>query len=85
VKPPPKQNPISRTWNILSHDVRSIIDTELPPLLEFSTHVDVVIIGGGIMGSAIAHQIKQRTGKAALAVSVVEKDPSVSQILIRPK
>jgi len=31
------------------------------------------------MGSAIAHKFKERVGRQALSVSVVEKDPSVSE------
>lgn len=77
VKVPEKPNPINRTYNILSHDVKSIIDTSMPPLQEFASHVDVLVIGGGVMGSAIAYWLKQRTGRNCFSVSVVEKDPSV--------
>lgn len=76
--PPPKMHPVKRTLNILKHDVRSIWDPDQPPLLEFSSHVDLVIIGGGMMGSAIAYYIKQRTGRNSFTVMVIEKDPSVS-------
>lgn len=70
-------HPVKRTVNILRHDVRSIWDPDQAPLLKFSSHVDVVIIGGGIMGSSIAHYLKQRTGRNAFSVMVIDKDPTV--------
>ncbi len=71
-------HPVKRTVNILKHDIRGIFDPDQAPLLKFSTHVDVVIIGGGIMGTAIAHYIKQRTGRKSFSVTVVDKDPTVN-------
>jgi len=40
-------------------------------------HVDVLIVGGGIMGSSAAYWIKKEAGKR-LNVCVVEKDMTVS-------
>ncbi|XP_023335944.1 FAD-dependent oxidoreductase domain-containing protein 1 isoform X2 [Eurytemora carolleeae] len=49
--------------------------------VQFSRHYsekfDLLIVGGGIMGSSTAHWIKQRTG-AEFSVGVVEPDPSYS-------
>ena len=38
---------------------------------------DVAIIGGGVMGSAVAFWLKQKYPKG-LSVTVVERDPTVS-------
>ncbi|OXA59009.1 FAD-dependent oxidoreductase domain-containing protein 1 [Folsomia candida] len=79
VAPPPMMNPVKRTLNILKHDVRSIWDPDQPPLLKFSSHVDVLVIGGGIMGTAIAYYLKQRTGRSSFSVSVIDKDPTYTK------
>lgn len=43
----------------------------------FPSYCDVLIVGGGAMGSSIAYHIKQ-TGRDSLNVVVLEKDPTVS-------
>lgn len=77
-KPPPHpaDDPHGRTYRILKHDILSLFIPQ-KPLLEFSSHVDICIIGGGIVGSAIAYMIKERTPREALKVMVIEKDPTV--------
>ena len=77
VPPIPHPNPFDRTLKILKHDLKSLVDYSQPPLLEFGSHVDIVILGGGIMGSSIAYWLKQRVPREAISVTVVEKDPSV--------
>jgi NADPH-dependent 2,4-dienoyl-CoA reductase/sulfur reductase-like enzyme len=47
----------------------------------FPEHCDVVIIGGGAVGSSIAYWLKQRAPNA-LAITVIEKDPSVNQNIL---
>lgn len=48
----------------------------------FPRHTDVVIIGGGAMGSSIAYWLKEKTGKDSLEVVVLEKDPTVSLFIL---
>ncbi len=79
----PFQHPVTRTLNILKHDFKSLVDPDLPPLLEFASHVDICIIGGGIMGSSIAYWLKQRVPREGLSITVIEKDPGVSQSRLR--
>lgn len=47
----------------------------LPP--EISSECDVVVIGGGVIGSSIAYWLKKKVYKD-MRVVVVEKDPTVS-------
>jgi hypothetical protein len=75
------QNPIEKTWSIFRDDIRDIKDMLLNKPLKrstryFPTHCDVLIVGGGVMGSSIAFWIKQRV-LDGLKVVVLEKDPSV--------
>jgi len=58
VPPIPLENPVKRTLRILGHDLKSIVDPYQPPLQEFSSHTDICIIGGGVMGSSIAYWVR---------------------------
>lgn len=48
---------------------------------EFQTHCDVVVIGGGGVGSSVAYWLKEKA-RDGLNVIVVEKDPTVILIFI---
>lgn len=76
------ENPIARTFRILKEDfVKSPSPNENRPIISnsFPTHTDIVIIGGGIMGTSIAYWIKEKSGFSGVDIVVVEKDPTYSQ------
>lgn len=50
-----------------------------PPILP--KRCDVVIIGGGVMGSSIAYWLKKRLHSDDFSVVVVERDPMVRYLL----
>lgn len=73
---------MQRDWNnlkkCLSFDGKS---SDFETLFEraevIPEHCDVLIIGGGAIGSAIAYWLKQTMHKEEFHVVVVEKDPTV--------
>lgn len=88
------ENPVSRTMKILGNDMKKIKKFILPKgktasedvdnYLEryrredFQSHCDVLIIGGGGVGSSIAYWLKKRA-RSGLNVVVVEKDSTYQQ------
>ncbi|CAH1117776.1 unnamed protein product [Phaedon cochleariae] len=76
------ENPISRTLRILTDDIRNkkkeILRDEYTPSLSrgFPRQADVVIIGGGAIGSSIAYWLKEKTSLEGISVVVLEKDPT---------
>nr|CAD7438120.1 unnamed protein product [Timema bartmani] len=77
--PPQSENPFSRTLNILSNDIRNakskLFNDGVDIPHQFPSHCDVIVIGGGVVGSSIAYWLKEKAGQG-LSVVVVEKDPS---------
>ena len=75
------KNPFSKTFSIIKDDLSDVKNMALNQkvnrsLNRFPSHCDVLVVGGGVMGSSIAYWIKQRA-LDGLKVVVVERDPSV--------
>ncbi|KAF0307923.1 FAD-dependent oxidoreductase domain-containing protein 1 [Amphibalanus amphitrite] len=69
---PPPEDPFQRAARIFSDDMRFLWEGKKSRTF-FPSHCDVCIIGGGIMGSAIAFWLKLRAGPGVQVV-VVERD-----------
>lgn len=54
--------------------------TSGPEMAIWPSHCDVLVVGGGAVGSSVAYHLKEQ-GRDGLNVVVVEEDPSVSRIL----
>ncbi|CAI9718188.1 FAD-dependent oxidoreductase domain-containing protein 1 [Octopus vulgaris] len=66
-------------WKILKDEFKSIKDGNLEiPEQKVPRESDIVIIGGGLMGSSVAYWLKQRNPKA-YEITVVERDPSYTR------
>ncbi|XP_055634547.1 FAD-dependent oxidoreductase domain-containing protein 1 [Toxorhynchites rutilus septentrionalis] len=87
------QNPISRTMKLLGNDMKNLKEFLLPSQQEkdstdsyleryrredFQNHCDVLVIGGGGVGSSIAYWLKKRA-RSGLNVVVVEKDSTYQE------
>lgn len=71
------KNPIKKTIDILALDMPSIISKKKARYV-YPEHADIVIIGGGYIGSSVAYWLKTRAGEG-LSIVVLEKDFSVSK------
>lgn len=78
------RNPLGKLGRALKNDMKylvSILDghvdeNNLKPKHWFPNYCDILIVGGGVIGSSIAYWLQQRALNG-LHVVVVEKDPSV--------
>lgn len=73
-------NPFERTKKTLAYDFHAAkAQLQGRPLPPTPAETDIVIIGGGIVGSAIAYHLKERCGPG-LSITIIEKDSPVSFI-----
>lgn len=76
-------DPVRKTWRVLKNDFKRTLQRLNDPFKQyhpesiFPEHCDILIVGGGIIGSSIAYWIKQRA-LDGLRVVVVEKDITVN-------
>lgn len=83
------ESPLARTWRILTDDLKNMGKGNKANEMEKSRalsglmprHADIVIIGGGAIGSSIAYWLKEKTSREGLRVIVVEKDTTVSNCI----
>ncbi|CAG9833590.1 unnamed protein product [Diabrotica balteata] len=79
-----RENPFWRTIRILGDDFKKFKEFKEPTPEEqqwllrrhFPRHVDIVIVGGGAIGSAIAYWLKLKSNYDGLRVLVLDKDPT---------
>ncbi|KAG5889634.1 hypothetical protein JTB14_028914 [Gonioctena quinquepunctata] len=76
------ENPISRTFRILGDDIkfrkrRPTLEDQYKALSRtFPRQADIVIVGGGAIGSSIAYWLKEKSNYDGIRVVVLEKDPT---------
>lgn len=80
------EDPILRTARVLSDDVKNFFKKVKRPqnrIIEgIPTYTDIVVIGGGAIGSSIAYWLKEKSNDNSFEVVVLEKDMSVSIVLL---
>ncbi|GJQ83828.1 hypothetical protein Trydic_g5686 [Trypoxylus dichotomus] len=77
------QNPLWRTFNVIRNDFRLIRNPNAflkSGLIEpFPKYVDILVIGGGAIGSSIAYWLKEKSGLRGVKLAVLEKDPTYAK------
>ncbi|XP_018567929.1 FAD-dependent oxidoreductase domain-containing protein 1 [Anoplophora glabripennis] len=78
------ENPIWRTFRVLRDDIklknRKYVNNRPTALTRgFPKHADIVIIGGGAIGSSIAYWLKEKSGYEGVRVVVIEKDTTYAK------
>ncbi|XP_060805015.1 FAD-dependent oxidoreductase domain-containing protein 1 isoform X1 [Amyelois transitella] len=71
-------NPLSRTVRVVTNGIAEFFGMNKTASV-YPTHADIVIIGGGYIGSAVAHALKTRAGEG-LSVIVLEKDLTYREV-----
>lgn len=72
------KDPLKRAFRILKNEFKDIIQGKfsLPESKVFPSHVDVLVVGGGIIGSSIAYWIRSKIF-GEFRVCVIDKDLTV--------
>lgn len=82
-----REHPLWRTIRILGEDLQfkkrlspvTSEDYALAISREFPRHADIVIVGGGAIGSSIAYWIKKKSNFDGVKVVVLDKDPTYTK------
>lgn len=81
------ENPLDRCKRFLKRDLQSLSRTLNDPFGQyqddkiFPKTVDVMIVGGGVIGSSIAYWLQNKC-RDGLTIAVVEKDLSVNKTVM---
>lgn len=79
----PQENPLTRCKRFLKRDLKDLVRTMNDPFGQyeddkiFPKTVDIVIVGGGVIGSSIAYWIQNKC-RDGISIAVIEKDLSVN-------
>lgn len=84
------ENPLTRCKRFLKRDFNEIIRTINDPFNEyeddkiFPKTVDILIVGGGAIGSSIAYWIQNKC-RDGISIAVIDKDLSVNKTVLSPQ